>query len=152
MYVYCVHVFVSVFNFLRWNKIIKYKKKDILRRIWPIQLKFSGFVVFSELCRICIHYFLSKLCIETMLDFLFHVSNFSQISMLITVSYLSSFENCQNCLIAGVIFSQVSPGIELSRWQIYSAGVKLQYSSRAQKWFSIILWSYIYIYFAMIWN
>ena len=22
-----VHVFVSVFNFLRWNKIIKYKKK-----------------------------------------------------------------------------------------------------------------------------
>ena len=22
-----VHVFVSVYNFLRWNKIIKYKKK-----------------------------------------------------------------------------------------------------------------------------
>lgn len=25
--VLCVHVYVSVFNFLRWNKIIKYKKK-----------------------------------------------------------------------------------------------------------------------------
>ena len=24
-----VHVFVSVYNFLRWNKIIKYKKKII---------------------------------------------------------------------------------------------------------------------------
>ena len=25
-----VHVFVSVYNFLRWNKIIKYKKKKMI--------------------------------------------------------------------------------------------------------------------------
>ena len=28
-----VHVFVSVYNFLRWNKIIKYKKKNNKREI-----------------------------------------------------------------------------------------------------------------------
>ena len=35
------------------------------------------------------------------------------------------------------------PGIEQQRrWQINSAGVRLQYSFRAQKYFSIIFWSF----------
>ena len=68
-----------------------------------------------------------------MLDFLFQISlftiscvfNFSKISMLKTVSYLSSFKKLKNysfrSVLVGVIFSQVSPGIlqrvaDLIRW------------------------------------
>ena len=31
--------------------------KDILRRIWPIELKFYGFVVLGEFCRMNIELF-----------------------------------------------------------------------------------------------
>ena len=45
--------------------------------------------------------------------------------------------------LAGVLFFQVSPGIE-QQVADYSAGVRLQYScSRAQKYFSIFFWSLI---------
>ena len=39
-----VHVFVSVYNFLRWNKIIKYKKKkkNYKVHVYVISMEFSA--------------------------------------------------------------------------------------------------------------
>ena len=67
--------------------------------------------------------------------------------MLITVTLLFSLETVKmipfdQFFLAGVVFSQVSPGIE-QQVADYSAGVRLQYNSRAQKYFSIIFWSSI---------
>ena len=87
--------------------------------------------------------------------------------MLITISFLSSFENCKNDSFWSVLkmfpfdqflqelsfLKKARLGIEQQlRWQINSAGVRLQYSSEPQKYFSILFWSLGFLkMFTLLW-
>ena len=92
------------------QRVIQPLRKYILRRICPIERKFLGFVVLSKFSlqdeqrAFPSITFCQSYALKSMLNFLYQISlvviscvcNFSKISLLITVSYLSSFKNCRN--------------------------------------------------------
>ena len=90
--------FLKTKDFCLWEKIF-------WERNWPIEQKFSGLVVLSKFCRMIMKLFHPLHFVEVMhcqnICWIFCIrlnsSSFhSQISILITVRYLSSFENCKN--------------------------------------------------------
>ena len=125
-----ISVTVSSSSFSRNDFLFLPLRKDILRRICPIQLSWNfqdlHFVVSSEY-KFCVfrresfhQCILSKLCIETYVGF--SVSDltghhFVCFKLLKNLCYLSSFKICKNysfwSVLVWVIFSQVSPGISL---------------------------------------
>ena len=102
---FCCHKFNARFF---QNELFLPLRKDILRRIWPIKLKFfriccSEYVLLDERTTFPYIAFCRSYALKRMLDFLYQIQlviiscvyNFSQISMLITVSFLSSLESCK---------------------------------------------------------
>ena len=59
---FCCHKFKARFLKLVFLPL----RKEILRRIYPIELKFSGFVVLSEFCRMNIELFQALHFVEVM--------------------------------------------------------------------------------------
>ena len=79
-------------------------RKDILGRIWPIELDFSGLVLLSNFCKMNIHYILSKICTETYVGSGFSVSDLTGHHFMSLIACVAGGISC-----AGVFVLEAKP-------------------------------------------